>query len=107
MNIPMQQLVPTEFKLFSTTIKVEFNNQRTDDLNAYGGYQPENTTIFLANKYGIHDLSKDQILDTFYHEKVHTILRAMNELELNQNEKFVDVFAKLLRQSDETTKYNL
>ena len=46
------------------------------------------------------------MLNTFYHEKVHAILRAMNEEELNENEKFVDVFAKLLRQSDETSTFN-
>ena len=44
-------------------------------------------------------------MDTFYHEKVHIILDTMGERELSQNEKFVDTFAKLLRQSDETANY--
>ena len=98
--------IPKSFKLFATTINVVVDNQRTDDMGVFGCYQPHNNTIVIADKYGIYNLSEDQILDTFYHEKVHSILRAMNEEELNKNEKFVDVFAKLLRQSDETVTFN-
>lgn len=99
--------IPKSFKLFNTTINVIFDNQRADDLQVFGSYQPHNHTILLSNKYGIEHLGEDQIIDTFYHEKVHAILRAMNEEKLNRNEKFVDVFAKLLRQSDETQTFNV
>ena len=98
-------VVPKSFKLFATTINVVVDNQRTDDMKVFGCYEPHNNTIILADKFGIHNISEDQMLDTFYHEKVHAILRAMNEEELNNNEKFVDVFAKLLRQSDETATF--
>ena len=97
--------IPKSFKLFATTINVVVDNQRTDDMKVFGCHQPHNNTIILADKFGIHDISEDQMLDTFYHEKVHAILRAMNEEELNENEKFIDVFAKLLRQSDETQTF--
>jgi len=98
--------IPKSFKLFSTTIKVEINDQRMDDHNAYGYYEHSRSIITLATKDGVHELSEDRILDSFYHEKVHSILSAMYEEELNKNERFVDTFAKLLRQSDETTTFN-
>ena len=98
--------IPKSFKLFATTINVVVDNQRTDDMKVFGCHQPHNNTIILADKYGIHNLSEDQMLDTFYHEKVLAILLAMKEDELNENEKLVHVFAKLLRQSDETSTFN-
>lgn len=97
--------IPKSFKLFSTDVHVVFNNKRMDDLSAYGYYEHSCSTITLATKDGVTDLSEDRVIDSFYHEKVHAILEAMHEHELSKNEKFVDVFAKLLRQSDETAEY--
>jgi len=62
--------------------------------------------ITLSTTHGVDKLSDDKILNTFYHEKVHAILDTMHERELSANEKFVDTFANLLRQSDETSKFN-
>lgn len=61
--------------------------------------------ITLATTEGINKLATDRIADCFYHEKVHIILDAMHRRELSKDEDFVDVFAKLLRQSDETAEY--
>lgn len=83
--------IPKSFKLFGANVKVTFDNTTQDKRGAY-------------KALGEH-LCEDRIKDCFYHEKVHAILDAMRERELNENEKFVDVFAKLLRQSDETAKY--
>ncbi len=105
MKTAMQELVPTEFKLFGTTINIVFDDKRMNDLKYYGCFDYSNSTITLSYNKGTTPLSIDRIKDTFYHEKVHAILDMMNETELSENEKFVDVFAKLLRQSDETTKY--
>jgi hypothetical protein len=44
-------------------------------------------------------MSENQLLNGY------AILDAMNEKDLNNNEKFVDLFAKLLRQSDETAEF--
>lgn len=97
--------IPKSFKLFASTFNVVFDNQRMDDQNAYGITEHERFEITLSDCYNGKKLSKDTIVDTFYHEKVHAILVAMNEHKLNKNEPFIDVFAKLLRQSDETAKY--
>ena len=97
--------IPRSFKLYATTINVVWDNQRMDDLKAYGHWHPSNSTITLANIDGVTGLSNDRIKDTFYHEKVHAILDTMHEYKLSSNEKFVDTFAKLLRQSDESAEY--
>lgn len=97
--------VPTEFQLFGTKVRVVFDNEKMNNMKYYGCFDYSDSTITLSLTKGTTQLSIDRIKDTFYHEKVHAILDMMNENNLSENEKFVDVFAKLLRQSDETTKY--
>lgn len=97
--------IPARFKLFASTIEVVWDNMRMHDNAAYGIHEYSTSTITLSTMHGQQDLSEDRIMDTFYHEKVHAILDAMHERELSGNENFVDVFAKLLRQSDETAEY--
>lgn len=97
--------VPKTFKLFGTTIKVVFGNRRMNDKRIYGESYYSQSKITLSYTNGLDKLSEDTIMNTFYHEKVHMILDTMNESELSSNEKFVDLFAKLLRQSDETSEY--
>jgi len=97
--------VPKSFKLFGTTINVVWDNKRMNDAGCYGSTDYATCQVILSNKEGIDDLSEDRIMDTFYHERTHAILDAMNEVDLSKNEKFVDVFSKLLRQSIETEKY--
>jgi len=94
--------IPKEFKLFQTTIKVVWNNKRMNDVDAYGYFDYSKSEITLGTTDGVDKLSSDRISDCFYHEKVHSILESMRERDLSKNEQFVDVFAKLLRQSDET-----
>lgn len=97
--------IPKSFKLFASKIDVVFDNQRMNDKDCYGLAEYSNTKITLSDTHGTTLLSEDRIMDTFYHEKVHMILDTMHERELSENEKFVDTFAKLLRQSDETAIY--
>ena len=94
--------IPQSFKLFGSTIRIKWDNVRMNDINAFGEYDHSTLTISLSDLDGVRNIDEDKILDTFYHEKVHAILSAMREDELNKNEQFVDIFAKLLRQSIET-----
>lgn len=93
---------PFSFKLFASTVKVEWDNVRMNDKSQYGEYCYSESKITLSHTIGVTPLSEDKIIDTFYHERVHAILDMMHERELSNNEKFVDNFAKLWRQSDET-----
>jgi hypothetical protein len=97
--------MPKSFKLFATKIKVKYNNEECNNKDVYGLTNYSTSTITLAKTDKNKKLPKDKRLDSFYHEKVHMILLAMNKDDLSNNESFVDVFSKLLRQSDETAKY--
>lgn len=97
--------IPLRFKLFSSTIKIKWENERMNDKGRYGEADYSTLQITLSTTNALDKLSDDRILDTFYHEKVHMILDSMKEHDLSKNEKFVDVFGKLLRQSDETAEY--
>lgn len=94
--------IPKSFKLFGSTIDIVFENRRLNDKNQLGESYYCESKITLADTNGLDKLSDDTIVESFYHEKVHMILDSMGEHDLSGNEKFVDVFSKLLRQSDET-----
>jgi hypothetical protein len=94
--------IPKSFKLFATTINIVVENQRCNDMGVYGAADYGSAEIILSTHEEGVELADDRKLDTFYHEKVHIILDSMNKPELSKDEQFVDVFAKLLRQSDET-----
>jgi len=97
--------IPKKFKLFGTTYNVVWDNKRLNDRQEFGLSDYSRSEIILSNTLGTEDLSEDKIMDTYYHEKIHAILDMMNEGELSANEKFVDVFSKLLRQADETAEF--
>ncbi len=97
--------IPSKFKLFGTTINVVWNNERMNDKGCYGLSDYGKAEINLSNTQGVDKLANDRMMDTFYHERTHIILDSMNESELSDNEKFVDVFSKLLRQSIESAEF--
>jgi hypothetical protein len=97
--------IPKKFKLFGTTYDVVWDNERLNDKSVYGLSSYSASKITLSTTIGTENLSKDKIMDTFYHERTHSILDMMHERELSDNEKFVDVFSKLLRQADESAEF--
>jgi len=97
--------IPKRFKLFGSTIDIVWDNEKMNYGKNYGESTYGQNLIFLATTQGIEPLPEDKIMDVFYHEKVHMILDYMKEYKLSCNEKFVDIFAKLLRQSDITAEY--
>ncbi len=97
--------IPKSFKLFGTTINVVFDNKYCNDKSRYGESNYGGSKITLSTTQGLDELSEDKIINTFYHEKVHMILDTMGERDISNNENFVDIFAKLLRQSDVTAEY--
>lgn len=102
MNIPIEINKPFKFKLFATTVDVVWDNVRMNDKQRYGESDYSQSKITLSYTDGTDPLSMDRIKDCFYHERVHAILNGMHRDDLSRDEQFVDVFAKLWRQSDET-----
>jgi hypothetical protein len=97
--------IPKQFQIFATTINVSFDNTRLSNEGLLGDCSFTDNVIYVCSEYKGEKISKSSIVDTFYHEKVHIILDAMGEHKLSKNEKFVEVFARLLRQSEETAIY--
>jgi hypothetical protein len=97
-------IIPKSFKIFGDKIDVIFDEEYCNARKLYGEASFTEAKIRLSTTAERDILSQDRIEDTFYHEKVHIILDAMKEHELSSNEKFVDLFAKLLRQSDITAE---
>ena len=97
--------IPKTFKLFGTTIDVVFNDKEMNDRNCMGESAYAQSKITLTSTAGINKISDDKIMDTFYHEKIHMILETLGYSEISKDEKFVDLFAKALRQSDITAEY--
>lgn len=97
--------IPKKFRLFGTTVDVKYDDRRLNDMESYGVSEYTTCEILIAKTSRGEELSEDRIIDTFYHERTHMILDSMKENELSANEKFVDVFSKLLRQADETAEF--
>lgn len=90
--------IPQQFQLAGITI----------DVNLDDTYIKENSRIGEANYFAQQITidpttpKKEMSEQAFYHELVHWILYIMNEDELRQNEKFVDIFGHLLYQYTKT-----
>ena len=97
--------IPKNFKLFGSTIWIVFDSKKLKKEKCIGLSEYNKNLITLTEDNETGELGKDAIIDVFYHEKVHMILDAMHERKLSSNEKFVDVFAKLLRQSEESAEF--
>jgi hypothetical protein len=98
-------MIPKRFNVFATTVNVKIDNERLSNEGILGDCSFTDAQINVCSKYKGEDVNEDAIADTFYHEKVHIILDAMGEHGLSKKEKFVEVFARLLRQSDVTEEF--
>ena len=97
--------IPKKFRVFASTINVGVDNVRLSNEGSLGDCSFTDGQISICTEYKGQKISECCSLDTFYHEKVHIILDAMGEHKLSKKEKFVEVFARLLRQSDETVEF--
>lgn len=97
--------IPKKFKVFASEILIGVDNVKMSNNGVLGECSFIESQITLCNNYKGDVINESVVIDTFYHEKIHIILDAMGEHKLSQNEKFVEIFARLLRQSDETAVY--
>lgn len=93
--------IPKEFMLFGTKISVKYDNGLYYNNDATG------ESRYPVNEIVLQSTNDDYKADdsTFYHELVHWVLHMMGEEELDSNEKFVDIFGRLLHQFITTSKY--
>jgi hypothetical protein len=94
-------IIPLSFMLGGLTVSVELDNTLVSSKRMLGEARYMEQLIHLDASIG----KKQLIEQTYYHELVHWILYVMNEDELRNNEKFVDVFAQFLYQARVTEQY--
>ncbi len=90
--------IPKKFKLLSNTISVKYDENLREKQSLLGQADYENLRIILAPL-------KEHEAPTFGHELVHFILWAMSEDKLRKDEKFVDLFGRILIQCLDTAEY--
>lgn len=94
--------IPKRFKIMGHTVEVITDSDFCIANNCMGVTWDSQNKIVLSDKI-VSDseykaIPKSKKEQTYLHEVVHNILSAMNESELNNNEKFVDTFSALLHQ---------
>ena len=97
--------IPKRFNVFASVINVSFDNVRLSNEGVLGDCSFIDNQVNICSEYKGEKVSECSTVDTDYHEKVHIILDAMGEHDLSKQEKFVEVFARLLRQSDESAEF--
>lgn len=97
--------IPKRFTLFATKINVVIDNNRLKDHNTLGLSEYAKSLISIATETIHGEIPEDVIIDTYFHEKVHMILDTMGRDDLSKDEQFVEVFARLLRQAEESEEF--
>lgn len=98
-------MLPSKFNLLGREINVKLVSDLKERHGAWGTYRDNTGEIELQCSTDSVGAADSLVEHSFYHELVHAILSAMGENDLNENEKFVDVFAGLLHQMQTTAKY--
>ena len=98
--------IPESFNLGPHEIKIVVEDIILKEKSCWGEARLGEREIWLAKELIDGDnYPNSSKLRVFYHEKIHFILDIMGEDKLRNDEKFVDLFASLLLQTDLTAKY--
>lgn len=97
--------IPKKFKLFGNEIIVQYDENKSRELEALGACSSNLNKIIYTNISSTGTLPKDVISQTFMHELIHMILFKMGENKIAEDEKFVDLFSQLLYQYYITAEY--
>lgn len=98
-------LIPRQFQIGGQTIKVRFRDDLESEEGSIGKTVYAKNEIQLQKSCLGNELSMDYILSSFFHELIHVILREMSEEGLNNNERFINIFASFLHQALKTSEY--
>jgi hypothetical protein len=106
---PKKFQIPTEFVLFGNRFIVSLVPDLLKTEHIYGDansdqrlirLQPSGKTLIQivdesgTNSFFPIEVSKEIVIETFYHELFHIILDSIGESELSANEKFVNLIGK-------------
>lgn len=91
-------MIPSSFKIYDREITVEIVEDLADAAGLLGLADFDENKIKLQSvKSGVCD--EQSQIETFYHELVHLLLFAIEEQKLTKDERFVSLFARVLKQS--------
>lgn len=99
----MKSYIPKSFELGGIEWKVKHGSHNSE--GNFGHTDIMKSEVIVKSKYNGKEFCKQQQEQTFYHELSHTILITMNEHELNENEKFVDVLGQFIYQFMKSAKW--
>ena len=88
-------IIPKSFWLGGLKIDVHYDDSLCEIRRVIGEARYSAQSIMLDPTVS----GQQQVEQAYYHELVHWILFIMNETELRNNEKFVDLFAHFLYQA--------
>lgn len=94
----MTTQIPRTFQVMGITYTVVMQPSLAHDTNNLGMTNYRTQEIELQCGSEGYPIPEEQVEQCFFHELVHVVLHAMQEDELEKNEKFVDLFASLLHQ---------
>lgn len=95
------QHIPKSFELAGIKIEVENDKELVEHKGYIGEARYHDQKILLDMSVAPTDSTEQ----AFYHELVHWILYVMNEDEMRNNEKLVDVIGHLLYQAMKTRTF--
>lgn len=105
-NASLPPGIPIAFWLMDRKIRVVPDAALIDTSKALGESCFDVSLVKLHVDHKANEPAlQERIQSTFYHELVHFILFSMGEREMTHNEKFVHMFASLLRQALLTAEY--
>lgn len=105
-NESIESYIPSSFQCAGFTIKVEICDKLPD--NTYGDFNDAKNLIRIAKSVEIDkeiiQLTKEQIINTFYHEVCHCFQWYFNT---DTDESQAQVFANFMQEFMRTKTYNL
>lgn len=97
-------IIPAQYELMGKTVTVKQVDCLVVNSDADGEHHPRLDEIQIQKNSLAWPRSDDQLGEAFWHEVTHSILDAMEEKKLNDNERFVTLFGNLLYQVYKTMK---
>lgn len=97
------QRIPITFQIAGLTFTVALDDKLAEATKQLGIVDYHQQKIVIDPSHA----PKETTEQAYFHELVHTILFIMNEDELQNNERFVDLFAHLLYQALSTSTYGV
>lgn len=102
---PFKGIIPDKFNCAGMQYDVRTVEEQEGGTR-YGSTIHPTNQILLFGKISQYDVSKDQQIQTFWHEVTHCILDNMGEPDLSGSEKFVCTFSALLNEVMQSAQFN-